>query len=119
MHTILTFSLPFKRRRFPSRAFGSFGASPVNAVFINSHDHRAWIIELFVEQILMIAVQPAFHCAGAYPIFFSYFLVAYSISAFARDGIIEPSITPLVFCKPNMVEVLRMGFATASAFIAF
>ena len=72
-----------------------------------------------IEQLLVIAVQLAFHGAGAYPILFSYFLVTYPISAFARDGIIEPGITPLVFCKPNMVEILRMGFATTSAFIAF
>ena len=71
--------------------------SSVNTVFINSQHLGTWVLQLFAQQRLMIPEQLAFNGAGAYPVFLTYGFVAYTISAFSGEHVIEPGIAPLPF----------------------
>ena len=63
----------------------------------------------------MIPVQLPFHCAGIHPVLLSNLLIAYSISAFPRNSIIEPGVASLPFANTDAAAILHKSPATTPA----
>jgi len=95
------------------------GSAAMDAVFIDSHHNRARVVELFFEQLCVIAMQRSFHHALAQSRLLFYLIIAQPIGSLLRNGIVEQLISPLPFHQPNMLTELEKALAATSACIPF